>query len=185
MKALKSNWFLVFIMAVILASVYLTSCKTIKPGTDTIKTDQTNIVYVPVDVPVKGAQVGTSLNLDSLVKAAINARTKYLKDSLAAVLAGKPTLTPPPSNKNTVTDPQTKAQLTYWIDQFGKLQLTCESKDQTVTMLVAEVSRLSKEVTKKIEVIKETPLWNWIAISILATLLIISVLLNLLTIKRR
>lgn len=164
---------------VILSLFILTGCKTVKPGTDYSKTDTTSIKYVPVDVAVKGAKVGAALNIDSLLQVAVQKRAKYLKDSIAAALAGKP-LPKPPKETKVVTDPATKAQLTYWIDQYGRLQIGCESKDQTINLLVAEVTRLSKEVTKKTEIVKETPKWNGNLITVLSVLLVISVLINVL-----
>lgn len=174
----------VITLLVLASFLCLSGCKVIKPGTDTLKTDETNISYKEQDVKVAGASVNTSLNTDSLIKAALRIKAKFKFDSTQAVLAGKP-IPPAPKQKQTFTDPQSKAQLTYWLDQYGKLQITCESKDQVVKMLVAEVTRLTKEVTKKIEIIEKTPVWNWIAISVLGTLFLISVLLNVLTLKRR
>lgn len=148
------------------------SCQVLKPATSYSKTEKVDTAYKKQEVQVKGAKVETSLDVEAL----INALTSYKRDSANAANSGTP---PPPKPKTsgTVTDAQGKAQLTYWIDQFGKLQLSCESKDQTVNVLVAEVTRLSKEVSKKTEIDYKTPVWNWIAMSILATLLIIAVLI--------
>lgn len=171
-------------LLILIVSFISLSCKVIKPAIETSKSDETSIGYKPVDVPVKGAKVGTSLNMDSLYRAAVAMRALYIKDSINAALAGKP-VPASTQQKKSITDPETKAQLTYWIDQYGKLQISCESKDQVVTMLVAEVTRLTKEVTKKTEIVKETPKWNWISMSALATVLLISIIINLLKFKIR
>lgn len=162
------------------------SCKVIKPGIDSEKTESTDITYKQQNIAVKGAKVGGSLDFDSLRNEVAKQKerlAKYQLDSAKAVATGKPLPPKPKETKSTVTDPQSKAQLTYWIDQYGKLQLSCESKDQTVSFLVAEVTRLNKEVTKKTEVVYKTPTWNWILITVLATLLIMSTILLL--IKKR
>ena len=96
----------------------------------------------------------------------------------------KPLLKPPAPKKQFVTDPQTKAQLSYWIDAYGKLQLACESKDQTVQTLQPVVNKTTKDVTKTTVIVKETPKWNWIAMAMLATLLGISVIINLINRKK-
>lgn len=161
------------------------SCTVIKPKESYTKTDTTSIKQTPVDVPVKGAKVSTSLNIDSVVKAYAAERARYIIDSINAVNAGKPLPAPPKSDPKKFTDPQTKAELTYWMDQYGKLQIGCESKDQVVTMLTTEITRLSKEVSAKSEIVKETPKWNYIAMSALGTLLLISLLINLFMYKRK
>lgn len=164
------------------------SCKVIKPGADSVKTDSSSISYKPVDVNVKGGKVSSVINVDSLkaeLQAYAQRRAKYIIDSANAVRDGRPIPKAPEPIIQYRTDPESKAQLSYWIDEYGKLQVSCESKDQTVNILVAEVSRLTKEVTKKTEVIKETPVWNWIAIAVISTLLVVSVLLNFFIAKRK
>lgn len=162
------------------------SCKVIRPGVDTEKTENTDIKYKQHDINVKGAKVGSSIDFDSLRNEVEKQKARlaqYQIDSANAVANGKPLPPKPKETKSTFTDPQSKAQLTYWFDQYGKLQLSCESKDQTVSFLAAEVTRLSKEVTKKTEVAYQTPVWNWILITVLSTLLIISTIL--LTTRKR
>lgn len=161
------------------------SCKIVKPKESYMKTEDTDIKLTPVDVPVKGATVTSSLNVDSVAKAYAADRAKYIIDSVNAVNAGKPIPPPHRSDPKKFTDPQTKAELTYWMDEFGKLQMKCESKDQVVTMLTAEITRLTKEVTAKTEIVKETPVWNYILMSVLSTLLILSVIINLFMFKRK
>lgn len=163
----------------------LTSCQVLKPETTYSKTDTTTTAYKEQKIQVKGATVGATLNLDSLYQAQLARLMSYKTDSTAAVLAGKPIPPAPTTEKKYFTDPQTKAQLSYWVDAFGKLQIGCESKDQTVNVLVAELTRLTKEVSKKVEVAFKTPVWCYIALSVLGTLLLISVLINVISFKRR
>lgn len=163
----------------------LGSCRIIKPETSHTKTDTTTTNYKKVDVEVKGAKVGTSLNIDSLARVAADKRVKWLLDSAAAAQAGRPIPPAPTEAPKTFTDPNTKAQLTYWIDQHGKLQLGCESKDQTISMLVAEVTKLTTEVSKKTEVVKEIPGYCWAIMGGLAALLLASILFNVVLLKSR
>lgn len=150
------------ILAFVLFVLAFSACRIIKPGTDTTKIDTTAINYKQQSVDVKGGKVDASLDVNAL----IDAITSYKRDSANAAATGQP-LPVKPKASGTATDAQGKAQLTYWIDQFGKLQMTCESKDQTVNILVAEVTRLSKEVTKKTEIDYKTPVWAWVAIAVL------------------
>lgn len=163
----------------------LFSCKVVKPEKSYSKTDSVYFKMSPVDVPVKGATVGASVNLDSL-KAAYQAKIdQYRIDSAYAAARGDLPPPLPPEEKQSVTDPKTKAQLTYWIDQFGKLQMTCESKDQVVTMLTAEITRLTREVTNQKQLVKEIPGWAVALFGVLGTLLLISLLFNFLLFKMK
>lgn len=174
------------ILTIGLCCTIVFSCKVIKPGVDTEKTESTDISYKQHNIDVKGAKVGSSIDFDSLKNEAAKQQARlaqYQADSANAVAKGDPVPPKPKENKSTLTDPQSKAQLTYWLDEYGKLQLSCESKDQTVSFLAAEITKLSKEVTKKTEVDYKTPTWNWILITVLSTLLIISTIL--LTLRKR
>jgi hypothetical protein len=174
----------------------ISSCSIIKPEVDHSKTDTTTISYKQVAIKVAGAKVFAGLNMDSLYHAAlmakdqrsedsisrINLELKYKQDSIAALKANKPVppkpnYIPSPPQKQYVTDPKTKAQLTYWIDAYGKFQITCESKDQTIQTLQAQVTKLTKDKTTTTVIQKETPTWNWIAMAVLATLLVICVII--------
>lgn len=184
------------------ALMAVSSCTILKPKVDHSKTDTTITTYKQVDLKVKGAKVFAGLNMDSLYHALLmakdqrmedsvarlNMELKYKQDSIAALKANKPipakpVFKPKQPTKQTVTDPETKAQLTYWIDAYGKFQITCESKDKTISTLQAQVNKLTKDVTTQTVLQKETPKWNWIAMAVLATLLVISVLLNFITRK--
>lgn len=172
----------------ILAALFFTAipaCKIIKPETSYSKKDSTSISYKEQEVKVAGAKVTADVNLDSLVAAKIDQMTSYKRDSAAAVAAGLPIPQAPDPVIKYITDPQSKAILKYWLDAQGKLQMSCESTDQVVKVLVAEITRLTQEVTKKTEVVTETPKWNWIVIGALSALLFGSVLLNLVFFKSR
>jgi len=173
------------IFGIMLLALLFGGCNIIKPAVNKSSIDSTTVNLKPVDVPVKGAKVNTSLNVDSLVKDYTAKRVKFLIDSANAAAAGKPIPKAPQAPPQKFTDPQTKAELTYWMDAYGRLQIGCESKDQTVRMMVAEIVKLTKQVTDKVSIIKETPVWNWITIAILGTILAISLLVNFITIRRK
>jgi hypothetical protein len=130
----------------IAAATLLSGCKIIRPATDSSLIDTTTVNYKKVNVEVKGAKVNQVINYDSLLVVWKAKYKQYQLDSTLAVQKGKPLPARPEPTKQTLTDPGTKAQLTYWIDEFGKLQVGCESKDQTIQMLVAETNRLPTSV---------------------------------------
>lgn len=163
----------------------LHSCKVIQPEKSYSKVDSTTTKFTPVDVNVKGAKVGTSLNIDSLKAVYQRKIEQYRIDSAAAAAKGLAIPPPPETDKESLTDPQTKAQLTYWIDKYGKLQLGCESKDQVVTMLTAEITRLTKEVTNQKQLVKEIPGWAVMLFGVLGTLFFISLLFNIILFKTK
>lgn len=159
----------------LLMLVSLAGCTVVKPEVDRTKTDTTITSFKQVDIKVKGAKVIAGIDMDSLYHAALMARDqrkddsiamlKFKNDSLASIKAGKPVPQRPqfvvrPPIKQTVTDPESKAQLTYWIDQYGKLQLGCESKDQVIKTLQAQITKLTKDTTVTTKVVTQTPGWN-------------------------
>ena len=159
-------------MIIILAmlSLLLGGCKIIKPKEITTIKDSVSIKYKTIDIPVKGAKVYQRVNVDSL-KAAWQALQK----------SGQPTASKP----TTITDLKSKAELKVWIDKYGNLQASCESKDQTIQTLVAELTRTREKLTEKQSIIKETPKWNYIAMSVMATLIVLLLIINLITFKRK
>jgi hypothetical protein len=157
----------------------VTSCTVVKPQVDRTKTDSTYTTYKQVDIKLTGAKVYAGLNLDSLYHVALmnkdqykddsiarlNVELKYKQDSIAALKADKPipqrpVYIPSPPVKQYVTDPQTKAQLSYWIDAYGKFQISCEAKDQTIQTLQAQVNKLTTDKTVTVSVVYKTPAWN-------------------------
>lgn len=182
---------LLFVVGLSAIATTMVGCLAKRPLVEHSYKDTTSVTYKQVDYHYQGAKVTTGLNLDSLFKAALVAKeqhredstlraeslVKYKADSTAAVKAGKsvppaPKLPVAKPSKSYVTDPETKAQLSYWVDQYGKLQLGCESKDKTLQMLVAQVNRLQQEKTKIIQTVYRVPKWMWY-------LLIASLLVNL------
>lgn len=167
------------------AFMLLTGCRVIKPEeTSSFSSKDTTITnYKPVNIDVKGATVANSINQDSLFKAFAklienskgNATRPINMDSL--LTAFKANLKQGIKDTMIVTDAQTKVQLKYWYDEFGKLQMTCSSKDQTIQMMVAEITRLTKEVSKQktIEIVYKMPSWGWVLIG-MSLLIIIAFL---------
>ena len=163
-------------------------CSTIKPIASTVKTDSVYTTYKQVDIKLSGAKVLKAVDVDSLLHASLQARTQqtadmnYKQDSTAAAKAHE-TLPAKPINIITqpivhyFTDPETKAQLSYWIDEYGKLQLGCESKDQVVHSLQAQVNKLSSQVTTQQVIVQKTPAWNWVAICTEGVLLLICIVI--------
>jgi hypothetical protein len=169
---------LVVCLSVVAATV--TGCWSQRPVVEHNVIDTTTTTYKSQDVQYKGAKVMKGLNIDSLYHAALmshdqhledsalnaQAIAKYKQDSLTAVKNGKaipaaPVLKPDKPVTRYVTDPLTKAQLSYWIDQYGKLQVGCESKDQTMQVLVAQVNRLRSDTTKATVTVYKIPSWIW------------------------
>jgi hypothetical protein len=157
------------IALVILIAVGLSSCKIIKPKEITTIKDSVSVNYRTVNIDVPGAKVQNGINADSLIKAFIVAQQN-----------GTPLPAP-----QTYTDPKSKAELKVWIDQYGKLQASCESKDQTVQALVAELTKTRQELKEKENIVYKTPTINYIAMAVMGTLLAISLIVNILTIKRK
>lgn len=163
-------------LLIVTSILALTACKVVKPGTDTsyTKEDTTITAYKPVNAEYKGATVGNSINQDSLFKAFAallqksnsNGQRPINIDSL--LTAFKAGLKQGQKDTMLVTDPQSKVQLKYWYDEFGKLQMTCSSKDQTIQLMVAEITRLTKEVSKakSVEVIYKMPWWGWLIVGV-------------------
>ncbi len=155
------------LVAIGFSFILLTGCKIIKPEVTNSyrKSDTTITNYKPVDFNYKGASVGASFNYDSLFNSwknnlptAIAKQTNI--DSLYKAFKASLKV----GEVKTVTDPQTKVQLQYFMDEYGKLNITCSSKDQTIQMMVAEITRLTKEVSAKktVEVVYKMPWWGWL-----------------------
>lgn len=177
-------------------SVMINGCTVVRPGTNTSKTDTTITTYKQVDIKVAGAIVSAGLNMDSLYHAALmakdqrtadsilwlNTELKFKQDSIAALKANKPippkpVYIPSPPQKQYVTDPKTKAQLAYWIDAYGKFQITCESKDQTIATLQAQVTKLTKQVSSTTVTVPQTPVWAKVAMILEGICLVIAILI--------
>jgi hypothetical protein len=169
------------------ATATLTGCFAKHSVVEHSLTDTTTVNYKPVDFNYHGAKVVTGLNLDSLYHAALTAKLmaqddsltnlkielQYKKDSIAALKAGQaippaPVFITPKADTSYVTDPQSKAQLSYWMDQYGKLQVGCQSKDQTLQLMVAEVNRLRTQVDKNTTTVTVPviPKWIWYVLGI-------------------
>lgn len=139
-----------------LASV-MVGCKSTKPVVNsyTVK-DSTVVNYRTVEVPVPGQQTSAAVNLDSLMN--------LLKENKPVIINGQ------------VPSGDGKMLLQYWTDAFGKLQIRCQTQDQVLNVLAAEITRLREE--QKIETVihteYRTPVWNYILVVLLAAALIIS-----------
>lgn len=186
---------LLFIVGLFMSASMFTGCFSKRSVTEHSVIDTTSVSYKQVDYQYKGAKVTAGLNIDSLYKAALAEKqlekqdsidfakklAQYVNDSTTAVANHKPLPVKPVDTviykKQYVTDPQTKAQLSYWVDQYGKLQVGCESKDQTLQLMVAEVNRLRSEVDKKTTTITvfKVPAWLWyvLAGSVLLNIILI------------
>lgn len=176
--------------------LFNSSCTVLKPEVDRTKKDTTITTYKQVDLKVTGAKVFAGINMDSLFHAALlakdfakddsisrlNIELQFKQDSISALKANKPIPAKPLPpvyipQKQYVTDPQTKAQLAYWIDQYGKFQITCESKDQTIKTLQAQVTKLTTDTTITTKVNPVTPMWSKVAMIVEGILLLIAILI--------
>jgi Bacteriophage holin family len=155
--------------AIVILIVGLSSCRVIRPGiNNTIeKIDSTYITYKQVSYAVKGASVSNAINMDSLfqvLKASLKpASTGTNLDSLFSSFTASLNTK---HDTTMVTDPNTKVQLKYWYDAYGKLQMSCTSKDETIQLLVAEVKNLRKEISTSKQTIVDykMPRWGWLII---------------------
>lgn len=163
-QAVKDNAGKISVILWIL-SLSVFGCKAPNIATSNTKTDSTWTSYNQAAMNVTGASVSSGVNVDSLVDALrrklstaangsqpanidsmINAAVSAFKDEMKSM---KPIV---------VIDPESKVQLKYWYDQYGKLNMECSSKDQTIQILVAQVNKLSNE--KRVEtIIKKEPTW--------------------------
>lgn len=134
--------------------------KKLRPESTTFTVKDTTIInYKTVDVPVPDFNIKQSINIDSLLEAYRLAANTGAEIQTAPVI---------------VRDATGKVQLQYWVDQYGKLQITCESKDQTIQMLVAEVTKARNEVKTVYQTEYQTPVWNYAIIVLLGIALILS-----------
>lgn len=185
-KTVKDNAGKITIIAVVM-SLSCFSCATIRKSTTSEKIDSTSTEYKQVGVKLEGGSVKAAVNMDSIVSA-LRARLSgvaratpefnvdsLIADALEAFKKEMKTMKP-----NVITDPESKVQLKYWVDQFGKLNIECSSKDQTIQMLVAELTRTRKEKTETI--IQKGDPWYYKLIwgyTISLTLLLIIGLVNI------
>lgn len=145
------------LFSLICLTLVMVGCKSTKPivNTYTIK-DSTIVKYKNVDVPVPGQKTEAAVNLDSLLQ--------LLKENKPVVVNGQ------------VPSGDGKMLLQYWTDAFGKLQIRCQTQDQVLNVLAAEITRLREE--KKIETVihteYKTPVWNYILAVLLLAALILS-----------
>lgn len=178
----------VSVLLIATSIMLLSGCRVIKPEVTNSysKSDTTITNYKPVDFNYKGASVGASFNYDSLFNSwknnlpvAIAKQTNI--DSLYKAFKASLKV----GEIKTVTDPQTKVQLQYFMDEYGKLNITCSSKDQTIQMMVAEITRLTKEVSAKktVEIVYKMPWWGWLVCGVALLSFLGFVLLLLLNFK--
>lgn len=107
--------------------------------TTTIKERDTTFIY-------QGASVGTGVNLDSI----INVLSMQFKQGLNGV-----------ETKRTFVDPQTKVKLSFWMDEYGRLQADCSSKDSAWSAKLQDVITNYEKQTSQTQIIRERfiPLW--------------------------
>ncbi len=143
---MRLSAFIVLILLALLQIVMFTGCvpKVItntvtETKTVTIKERDTTFVY-------EGASVGTGVNLDSI----INVLSMQYKQGLNGV-----------ETKRTYTDPQTKVKLSFWMDEYGRLQADCTSKDSAWSAKLQDVITNYEKETKQTQIIRERfiPLW--------------------------
>lgn len=177
--ALEKNTIL--IIAVISATALLSSCTVVKPGNDTsyTKTDSTQVVYKPIIVPVKGATVYNHIDYDSLYKAWLKTIPENQKVNIDSLFNEfKKSL-----KKDTVrtTDPFTKAELKYWFDEHGKLQIQCTAKDRELQLMQAEIIKLTTEKSKQTTTVVQYKMtwWGWICVgwALILTVLVIAAII--------
>jgi len=155
----------------------IVACRSTLPVTNSIvRKDSTITSYVRQSVAIKGAKVERQLNLDSLLSEALHSRKQYLEDSLLSVKEGRAIPPQPKTEVRYFTDPDTKAALSYWTDQYGKLNIGCESKDQTIQLLIAQVKQLHTELSTAVKIEYKTPWYNYLIILTLLAALLLTII---------
>ena len=69
-------------------------------------------------------------------------------------------------------DSLNRVSIAYMRDRFGKLNLKAESKPATFTFPIKTKTYIIKQNTHTKETVKQTPVWNWLIIGGLGTLLL-------------
>ncbi|WEK18181.1 MAG: hypothetical protein P0Y49_15425 [Candidatus Pedobacter colombiensis] len=153
------------------------SCRSVQPVVSSVlKTDSLITTYKQESLLIKGAKVEERLDLDSLILVARSVRAAYLKDSVLAVREGREVVRTMSTAIREFTDPSTKAALSYWIDEYGRLNIGCESKDQTIQLLIAQVKQLQKEITTAQKIEYKTPWYNYLIILTLLAALLLTII---------
>jgi hypothetical protein len=126
--------------------LFASGCRTrITPEVFNSSLDSSWIENQKVPLKLEPAKAGASVNTDSLLKAQ--------KDSNGKITPSAPVI---------VNDPKMRAQLKYWMDQYGKLMLECEAKAIDTVVDVPVKRRLvilQKTIVKPPVVIEVTPKW--------------------------
>lgn len=150
---------------VLLSLFWLSGCRSIRPESSRISVSDTVVTsYKKVDVPLPDFVVKQSINIDSLLK------------SLAPALSRGGGAKNEPTKPSVIKDDNGKVRLEYWVDEFGKLQINCQSKDQTIQVLVAENMRLRHEVKTDVLQVYRTPVWNYILLLLLGAALVVALI---------
>jgi len=115
-------------------------CRIIKP-TETFKTDTYKEFYRDTTIFIKGSDVNKgidSANL-ALIISKLNKREKVeYRDNNGNVM------------------------LSFYLDELGRLQAKCESKDSAYQFQLKEIERKYSEQVFETIVKKQTPVWVWI-----------------------
>lgn len=156
MKGINLKYWFIGLVGLLFFGLVFFGCKSTKPVTNTQTTikDSTIINYRNVDVPVPGQKTGAAVNLDSLMQ--------LLKENKSPVI------------NNVVPSTDGKMLLKYWTDEFGKLQIRCETQDYVLNVLAQEITKIRNE-QKTVTVVQEvskTPWYNWVIMILLLAALI-------------
>lgn len=162
----SKSFLLVFLLS--FCFMFQTGCQSKRQSVSSSSNDSTWINYKLSKLKVSGGAVkGSPLNLDSLrnaLKIGVDSTGKTIYREMQPIY---------------FNDTSGSAMLKLWVDQFGNIQTECIAKDKLIDILTAEVNRLRSEVKNTITTEPKTPKWNIVLISVLSTLLIISLLINL------
>ncbi|TAG31876.1 MAG: hypothetical protein EAZ35_02170 [Sphingobacteriia bacterium] len=171
---------------VLCIALIITSCKTSKPTNVSFyeKKDTTEVSYKQVQFKVEGGSVQSQINLDSIlnvfalkiVKSQPQGTPTLNVDSLVSQMKKALFLQKPV----TTSDKNDKAELRFWFDQYGRVQINCISKDQTIHLLAAEVKKLQTIIQKNesIEVEYKMPWYGWFAVgwAFLSTIIVVAMI---------
>ena len=154
------------IILVILSALLLGACTIIKPTEHTETSDVKTITLIDTTFIYTGSFINNSQQIDSIYELLLQKK------------ADNPNLK---SSENIVkyTDPESKVQLSFWIDEYGKLQAKCESKD---AQFMAQLQSIEHKIIQNKTVIKEKKnIWAKVAAN--AGLMSTAILLILLIIN--
>lgn len=138
MKALKIVYILCFGIATACITAGCAPAKNIKATTNfRAVIDTVTTVYKTVPIVVPGATVYQTLNVDSIVNILKQLNNGQPLPTQIIERIKQPIIMQAGKNN--------EAELKYWVNEFGQLQLSCSAKERQLQAVVAENTRYRKD----------------------------------------